>query len=69
MKKLYDVPNNSRIGVLHLGLKYEESGERIEELDFYHVDGMYSYCKDDKGNVIHLSCTSEVEILHSLDKK
>ena len=34
-----------------------------EELEFYHIDGMYSYCKDDDGNVVHLVAWAEVEVL------
>ena len=34
-------------------------GQRIY-LD--HIDGMYSYCKDEQGNVIHLAAWTEVEI-------
>jgi hypothetical protein len=30
---------------------------------FYHVDGMYSLCKNFKGDVVHLAAWSEVEIL------
>ena len=48
--KLYEVPRNTRIVV---------SGE---ELNFHHIDGMYSYCTDDDNNVIHLSALTEVTI-------
>jgi len=50
--KLYDVPPNSTI--------------RIDEhwiLDFHHVDGMYSYCTDKDGNVVHLAAWTEVEVI------
>lgn len=50
--KLYDVPRNSRIKVCDL-----------LELNFYRVDGMYSYCTDDKGNVYHIPATEEVEVI------
>jgi hypothetical protein len=48
---LYKVPNNTWI-VLNNGLK----------LKFHHVDGMYSYCTDNKGNVYHISASEEVSI-------
>jgi len=53
--KLYDVPRNTRIVV---PLK---DGEQWH-LNFDHIDGMYSYCTDDEGNVVHLAAWTEVEI-------
>jgi hypothetical protein len=49
--KLYDVPRNSTI-VLKDGL----------ELNFHHIDGMYSVCTDDEGNVYHIGATEEVKV-------
>jgi hypothetical protein len=51
--KLYDVPRNTRIKVEDL------------ELDFHHIDGMYSYCKTDDGEVVHLAAWTEVEIVET----
>ena len=30
---------------------------------FFHIDGMYSYCKRLDGEVIHPACFTEVEIV------
>ena len=30
---------------------------------FYHVDGLYSYCRDSKNRVVHLPAYAEVEIV------
>jgi hypothetical protein len=49
--KLYDVPRNSTI-VLEGG----------EELEFKHIDGMYSYCVTKEGNVVHLAAWSDVQV-------
>ena len=49
--KLHNVPRNSTI-VLENGL----------ELNFHHLDGMYSVCTDDQGNVYHIGASEEVEI-------
>jgi hypothetical protein len=54
--KLYEVPRNSRI-VLPNGV----------ELNFKHLDGAYSYCTDDEGNVIHISAGSEVTVKEKKD--
>ena len=49
--KLYNVPRNSII-VLSDGL----------ELNFHHIDGMYSVCTDEAGDIYHISAFEEVEI-------
>jgi hypothetical protein len=49
--KLYNVPRNSTI-VLKDGL----------ELNFHHIDGMYSVCTDEECNVYHIGATEEVEV-------
>lgn len=47
--KLYDVPRNSRVELV--------TGK---QLNFERIDGMYSYCTDDNGNVWHIPATTEV---------
>jgi len=49
--KLYNVPRNSTI-VLKEGIV----------LKFHHIDGMYSVCTDDDGNVYHIGASEEVEV-------
>lgn len=56
--KLYDVPRNSRVAIA--------SGH---ELNFHRIDGMYSYCKDDHGNVWHIPATTEVRVLPKKSKQ
>jgi hypothetical protein len=50
--KLYDVPRNSKILVDPYGI-----------IDFHHIDGMYSYCVDKHGNVVHLAAWMEVDVI------
>ena len=50
--KLYEVPRNSRIRIV---------GED-EIINFSHIDGMYSYCTNSKGEVCHLAAWTEVEL-------
>jgi hypothetical protein len=50
--KLYEVPRDTRVKI--------DTGE---EFDFKSIDGMYSYCKNDKGQVVHLAAWTEVEIV------
>lgn len=52
--KLYDVPRNTKI-------KCKMGSEEIKLL-FHHVDGMYSYCTNDKDEVVHIAAWTEVEL-------
>ena len=49
--KLFEVPKYSRIKVGGM------------ELDFHHIDGMYSYCTDKDGKVRHIAAWADVEVL------
>ena len=49
--KLYDVPDNTKIVL-----------PDNTELLFHHIDGMYSFCTDDKGNVYHHAAWTKVTI-------
>lgn len=57
--KLYEVPDNSRIRIEGL----EVNGVLTEELNFHHIDGMFSYCVTDNNEVVHLSAFAECEII------
>ena len=35
----------------------------------HNIDGMYSYCEDDKGSLYHLSAFADVEIVLDKNKK
>lgn len=52
--KLYDVPRNTRIVI--------KDEDDLLRLNFHHIDGAYSYCTDDEGNVVHIAAWAEVEI-------
>jgi|TARA_B110000977_G_scaffold185385_1_gene250131 hypothetical protein len=65
IRKLYDVPQNTRIKVV-VEEKVPPGAPQInegEELNFRSIDGMYSYCTRDNGDVVHLAAWTEVEIL------
>jgi hypothetical protein len=59
MIKLYDVKRNSRIFVEGLMI----NDKLIGEFNFHYVDGMYSYCTTDDGDVFHLLATTECTII------
>ena len=54
--KLYEVPVNNRIKII---------GDVIDsqELNFHRIDGMYSYCTTDSGEVVHPAAWTEVEVI------
>ena len=64
--KLYEVPRNSKIRIIDedvmspWGAKSVSTGD---VLDFHHIDGMYSYCKDKEGDVVHIAAWTKVEVL------
>ena len=71
MTELHKVPNGSRIklaaepvregGTIHPPFHREFEGS--EELEFKHIDGMYSLCYDDQKNPVHLVAWANVEII------
>jgi hypothetical protein len=63
--KLYDVPHNTRVKV-YGDIKVPPDGKEIhvgDVLEFKHIDGMYSYCIDSEGDIVHLVSWAEVYIL------
>ena len=55
--KLYDVPRNSKIRI------WNEDQTAYEDLDFHHVDGMYSLCFNKDGHPVHIAAWTEVEVI------
>ncbi len=58
MPKLFEVPRNTRI---HLS--------DDTELNFHHIDGMYSLCVDDNGDIRHIAAFEDVEIVNKEQEK
>jgi hypothetical protein len=62
--ELYNVPKGSRIRVIEPEAPPPGGiAPEAKEYNFSHLDGMYSYCTDDDGNVVHLKAWTEVEIV------
>ena len=55
MMKLYECPRKSYIKIDH------DSSQTIYLFD--HLDGMYSYCIDKYGNIIHLAAYIDVTVV------
>ena len=51
--RLYEIPNRSTI--------HCEASDGSTFIIFHHLDGMYSYCETEKGNVVHLWASTEIE--------
>lgn len=60
---LYNVPRNTIVRIIQAeapppgGLPVKEA----QLINFHHIDGMYSYCTDMSGNVVHLKAWTDVE--------
>lgn len=63
--KLHDVPRQSRVKLTGLEFK----GKLVGEFNFHSVDGMYSRCTDDEGNILYLTATTPVEVIGPLIQK
>jgi hypothetical protein len=55
--KLYQIPRNSII--------YEDCDDGSSWIKFKRIDGSYSVCITEKGNIVHLGANTELE---SIDK-
>ena len=63
--ELYNVPRNSRIKVVG-DIKVPPASPMVEGeeiLNFRSIDGMYSYCTRDNGEVVHLAAWTDVEVV------
>jgi hypothetical protein len=63
--KLYEVPRNTRVKVLEDARipPAALSVKKGDVLQFLHVDGMYSLCKNAEGETVHVAAWTEVEIM------
>lgn len=63
--KLYEAPSHSKVRLLEdakapVGARSITCGEII---DFQHLDGMYSFCYDADGNIVHIAAYADVEVV------
>lgn len=65
IKKLYEVPRNTRIKLLETPKTPPAAPEleQDQELNFHHIDGMYSYCTTDCGKIVHVAAWTLVEVI------
>lgn len=67
--KLYDVPRNSMVRFLTKPILPIASQQPDDVLKFSHIDGMYSYCINSDGTVVHPAAFSDVEIVGRWEHK
>jgi hypothetical protein len=51
--KLYEIKRGSKL--------YEETDDGSKVITFDTIDGMYSHCTTEKGNVLHIGASTELE--------
>ena len=69
--ELFNVPNNSKI-IVQSDIKTPPASPQIKKgdiLQFHHIDGMYSYCKNNDGEVVHLVAWADVDIVKEKKRK
>jgi len=62
--KLYEVPRNTTIIIVENKVTVPPDSLEIKKgdiLKFSHTGGMYSYCEDKYGNIVHPAAWTEVE--------
>jgi len=67
--KLYNVPRNSMIRLLEKPTIPIASQQPDDVLIFSHIDGMYSYCINHDGTVVHPAAWTEVEVVGRWEHK
>lgn len=66
--KLYDVPRNTWVRIIADNKNPPAAKETAEGdvVKLHTIDGMYSYCTNKQGQVVHLVAWAEVEIVDEL---
>ena len=67
--KLYDCKNKSWVRITESNPQSPPVALELQnnqEIFYDHIDGMYSYCKDKEGNIVHLAAWTEVEYAEDL---
>lgn len=63
MKKLWDIPRNTRIDVSHLDLVDERTGDKVKVLTFSNLDFPYARCFTLEGDYYLLYASTEIKVL------
>jgi len=64
--ELYKIPKGSTFRIVGDKESVPPGAPSVNESETYtlgNIDGMYSYCTDSKGNVVHVKAWQEVEVI------
>ena len=70
MTKLYELHKGNYFKITDEELKVPIAHDEVDINDTYwfgHIDGMYSFCKDSEGKVVHFAAWTEVEVVDGLE--
>lgn len=70
MTKLYELRKGDYFKITDEELKVPVAHDEVDTDATYwfgHIDGMYSFCKDPDGKIVHFAAWTEVEVLDGLD--
>ncbi len=60
--KLYELEHGDKFRLLSDAVVPPDAKEQLDGImKFGHIDGMYSYCLDSEGEIVHPAAWSEVE--------
>ncbi len=64
--KLYQVPRHSKVRIVEPHPSVPPAHRELfggDVLTFDHIDGMYSFCYDEAGKIVHPAAWAEVEVI------
>ena len=64
--KLYDVPDKTWVRVIDKEVRVPPGAPEIKEGELIYlgnIDGMFSYCENKAGDIVHMAAWTEVEIV------
>lgn len=70
MTKLYELRKGAYFKIIDEELKVPVAHDEVDTDDTYwfgHIDGMYSFCKDSNGKVVHFAAWTEVEVVNGVE--
>jgi hypothetical protein len=68
--KLYELTKGDHFKITDKELRTPPTHDEVNLDDIYwfgNIDGMYSFCKDSSGKIIHFAAWTEVEVVNGLE--
>ena len=67
---LYELNKGDQFQIADAELKTPPAHDDVNLFDTYwfgHIDGMYSFCKDSEGKIVHFAAWTEVEVVNGVE--